>query len=97
MKFDSADHVAEHFGIPGGFTNDQWLLIENYLQFGHIPQPDGCLGCDAAYIRTLIGQMEAEPEPEKPKKGAKRASGDRIRPRSNDGNLGDELPAKRKS
>lgn len=99
MKFNDAEQVAYHFGLPD-WTHDQWMLIENYIQFGVIPDPDGCLGCDAAYIRTVIGRMEAEPEPEpkvdKPRrtqrKGAKSAGSDRVRSGADDGNLSDELP-----
>lgn len=58
FKWKDADQVAALLGYTG-WTDMQYLLLENYIQHGVRPEPDGCLGCDAAFIRTVTGEMDA--------------------------------------
>lgn len=56
MKFKNAAEVTAVFGMD--FTFEQRILVENYIQYGIRPDPDGCMGCDAAYIRILTSDMD---------------------------------------
>lgn len=55
MKITTPEQAEEVFGVE--FTNNQYIDILNYLINDVIPAPDGCTGCDRAFVRTMIGQI----------------------------------------
>lgn len=56
MSFKNAEEVELVFGIT--LTSNQYILVENYIQNGVRPDPDGCMGCDAGFVRKLTSDMD---------------------------------------
>lgn len=57
MRISTPEQAEEYFGIE--FTSSQYMDILNYFHTGVIPDPDGCTSCDRAFVREMIGNIEA--------------------------------------
>lgn len=57
MQLTTVKLVEKYFQIE--LSPDQKALVNRYLKLGERPEPDGCMGCNASYIRILTGQIDA--------------------------------------
>lgn len=57
MRITTPEEAETYFGIE--FTSSQYVDILNYFVTGTIPEPDGCTSCDRAFVRQMIGQIQA--------------------------------------